>query len=128
MHAVVHAQVIAELDDKKREALHKTWIKVNEDFGSIFSTLLPGTSAKLEPPEGQTYLAGGCSLLRCLRLALLPCLRSHSCILGRRASVHGRTLLCCKWAVLIHSSCASSASGLVPSQAALPCLSTSGSA
>ena len=52
-------QVIAELDEKKREALHKTWLKVNQDFGSIFSTLLPGTSAKLEPPEGQDYLAGG---------------------------------------------------------------------
>lgn len=26
--------------------------QVNRDFGSIFSTLLPGTSAKLEPPEG----------------------------------------------------------------------------
>ena len=52
-------QVIAELDDKKREALHKTWLKVNQDFGSIFSTLLPETSAKLEPPEGQSYLAGG---------------------------------------------------------------------
>ena len=51
--------MIAELDDKKREALHKTWLKVNQDFGSIFSTLLPETSAKLEPPEGQSYLAGG---------------------------------------------------------------------
>ena len=28
-----------------------TWAKVNGDFGSIFTTLLPGTSAKLEPPE-----------------------------------------------------------------------------
>ena len=55
-------QVIAELDEKKREALHKTWLKVNQDFGSIFSTLLPGTSAKLEPPEGQDYLAGEAGL------------------------------------------------------------------
>jgi len=31
---------------------------VIRDFGSIFSTLLPGTSAKLEPPEGQTALEG----------------------------------------------------------------------
>ena len=28
-----------------------TWVKVNRDFGSIFSMLLPGTQAKLEPPE-----------------------------------------------------------------------------
>jgi len=33
------------------------YTKVNADFGSIFSTLLTGTSAKLEPPE-----VGGCSL------------------------------------------------------------------
>ena len=51
-------QVIAELDEKKREALGKTWEKVNKDFGSIFSMLLPGTSAKLEPPEGGTFLDG----------------------------------------------------------------------
>jgi hypothetical protein len=37
-----------------------TWIKVNRDFGSIFSTLLPGTHAKLEPPENGdgTVLSG----------------------------------------------------------------------
>lgn len=29
-----------------------------QDFGSIFSTLLPGTQAKLSPPEGQTVLDG----------------------------------------------------------------------
>lgn len=51
-------QVIAELDEKKREALEKTWQKVNQDFGSIFSTLLPGTSAKLDPQEGQSFLNG----------------------------------------------------------------------
>jgi structural maintenance of chromosome 2 len=28
------------------------------DFGSIFSTLLPGTMAKLEPPEGCDFLDG----------------------------------------------------------------------
>jgi len=50
--------VIRELDDKKNEALNSTWIKVNRDFGSIFSTLLPGTKAKLEPPEGKTVLDG----------------------------------------------------------------------
>ncbi|KAK9829006.1 hypothetical protein WJX72_003368 [[Myrmecia] bisecta] len=50
--------VIAELDEKKREALEKTWLKVNQDFGSIFSTLLPGTSAKLDPVEGHSFLDG----------------------------------------------------------------------
>ncbi|DBA81803.1 hypothetical protein WJX77_004664 [Trebouxia sp. C0004] len=51
-------KVIGELDEKKREALHASWVKVNQDFGSIFTSLLPGTMAKLEPPEGQTFLAG----------------------------------------------------------------------
>ncbi len=54
----VRVQVIAELDEKKREALEKTWVRVNQDFGSIFSTLLPGTTAKLEPQEGQSFLNG----------------------------------------------------------------------
>ena len=44
--------VIEELDIKKAQALQSTWIKVNRDFGSIFSMLLPGTHAKLEPQEG----------------------------------------------------------------------------
>ena len=50
--------VIEELDIKKLQALQTTWIKVNRDFGSIFSMLLPGTHAKLEPPEGQTVNEG----------------------------------------------------------------------
>jgi structural maintenance of chromosome 2 len=41
-------EVIVKLDDQKKEALQKTWAKVTVDFGSIFSTLLPGTNAKLE--------------------------------------------------------------------------------
>eukprot|EP01043_Picozoa_sp_COSAG02_P046520 COSAG02_NODE_4358_length_5457_cov_2.064390_8_plen_287_part_00 len=47
-------KVIGELDAKKNETLKKTWAKVNRDFGSIFSTLLPGANAKLEPEEGKT--------------------------------------------------------------------------
>ncbi|KAL6977613.1 Structural maintenance of chromosomes protein 2-2 [Sarracenia purpurea var. burkii] len=50
--------VIEELDEKKKETLKVTWVKVNSDFGSIFSTLLPGTMAKLEPPEGSSFLEG----------------------------------------------------------------------
>ncbi|KAF3433156.1 hypothetical protein FNV43_RR24258 [Rhamnella rubrinervis] len=51
-------KVIEELDEKKKETLKVTWVKVNNDFGSIFSTLLPGAMAKLEPPEGCSFLDG----------------------------------------------------------------------
>ncbi|EQC29079.1 hypothetical protein SDRG_13239 [Saprolegnia diclina VS20] len=50
--------VITELDTKKNEALEITWQKVNKDFGSIFATLLPGTSAKLDPPADGSILDG----------------------------------------------------------------------
>ena len=50
--------VIEELDRKKKEELRSAWDKVNKDFCSIFSTLLPGTSAKLQPPEGMDVLDG----------------------------------------------------------------------
>nr|XP_033782247.1 LOW QUALITY PROTEIN: structural maintenance of chromosomes protein 2 [Geotrypetes seraphini] len=49
---------IKELDEKKNEALNIAWQKVNTDFGSIFSTLLPGANAMLAPPEGKTVLDG----------------------------------------------------------------------
>lgn len=50
--------VIENLDVKKKVELERTWKKVNKDFGSIFSTLLPGSSAKLEPPEGMEAWEG----------------------------------------------------------------------
>lgn len=50
--------VIENLDVKKKVELERTWRKVNKDFGSIFSTLLPGTSAKLEPPDGMEVWEG----------------------------------------------------------------------
>jgi len=50
--------VIEELDIKKKSELQRTWRKVNKDFGSIFSTILPGASAKLEPPEGMEAWEG----------------------------------------------------------------------
>lgn len=50
--------VIQELDVKKKSELERTWVKVTRDFGSIFSTLLPGASAKLEPPEGMQAWEG----------------------------------------------------------------------
>lgn len=51
-------KVIEGLDVKKKTEIESTWVKVNTDFGSIFSTLLPGTSAKLEPPEGMAAWEG----------------------------------------------------------------------
>ncbi|XP_010081385.1 PREDICTED: structural maintenance of chromosomes protein 2, partial [Pterocles gutturalis] len=50
--------VIEELDQKKTEALHIAWKKVNEDFGSIFSTLLPGAKAMLAASKNQNILDG----------------------------------------------------------------------
>lgn len=50
--------VIKELDEQKNVALKAAWLKVNKDFGSIFSTLLPGANAKLTPPEGASILEG----------------------------------------------------------------------
>jgi structural maintenance of chromosome 2 len=49
---------IAQLDAKKKESLQETWEKVNRDFGSVFSTILPGTNAKLEAPEGMEVWEG----------------------------------------------------------------------
>mmetsp|Transcript_30011 Transcript_30011/g.72920 ORF Transcript_30011/g.72920 Transcript_30011/m.72920 type:complete len:226 (-) Transcript_30011:116-793(-) len=51
-------QTIAELDAMKQDAVRKTWVQVNKHFGSIFSTLLPGAMAKLEPPDGMSELDG----------------------------------------------------------------------
>ncbi|XP_072753642.1 structural maintenance of chromosomes protein 2 [Anoplolepis gracilipes] len=42
-------ETIKHLDEKKKETLIKAWEQINKDFGSIFSTLLPGAEAKLEP-------------------------------------------------------------------------------
>jgi len=50
--------VIENLDVKKKVELERTWVKVNRDFGNIFSTLLPGASSKLEPPEGMRAWEG----------------------------------------------------------------------
>mgnify|MGYP002042475913 FL=1 len=50
--------VIAECSEKKIQALDETWKKVNADFGSIFSTLLPGATARLDKLAGQPVAAG----------------------------------------------------------------------
>lgn len=51
-------ETIAKLDDYKKEALTKTWLTVNGDFGGIFGELLPGNFAKLQPPDGQDITQG----------------------------------------------------------------------
>jgi len=51
-------KVIKDLDLKKEETLRRTWVTVNKHLGSIFSTLLPGTFAKLEPPQGMSETEG----------------------------------------------------------------------
>ncbi|GLG93171.1 Structural maintenance of chromosomes protein [Gryllus bimaculatus] len=51
-------EVIKELDEKKNVALRKAWHQVNKDFGSIFSSLLPGARACLNPSEGKDVLDG----------------------------------------------------------------------
>ena len=51
-------ETISSLDEYKKEALRKTWEKVNGDFGQIFNDLLPGSFAKLDPPEGKQISDG----------------------------------------------------------------------
>jgi len=51
-------ETISSLDEYKKEALHKTWSKVNADFGGIFNLLLPGSFAKLDPLEGKEISDG----------------------------------------------------------------------
>jgi len=51
-------ETITELDRKKNEVLKSTFQKVTGDFGTIFTALLPGTMAKLQPPENGTILDG----------------------------------------------------------------------
>lgn len=45
-------QVIQKLDEKRDEQVEDTWHKVSTTFSKIFSILLPGTEARLVPPEG----------------------------------------------------------------------------
>lgn len=54
----VIAGIIADLNEKKNVAVEKAYKQVNKDFSSIFSTLLPGATAKLCPPDGATCLEG----------------------------------------------------------------------
>ncbi|KAI9892486.1 MAG: Structural maintenance of chromosomes protein 2 [Vezdaea aestivalis] len=58
-------ETIQSLDEYKKEALQKTWSKVNGDFGQIFADLLPGSFAKLDPPEGK-QISDGLEVKVCL--------------------------------------------------------------
>ncbi|KAL8626236.1 hypothetical protein Q9189_008081, partial [Teloschistes chrysophthalmus] len=51
-------ETVATLDEYKREALRRTWSKVNGDFGNIFADLLPGSFARLDPLEGKEISEG----------------------------------------------------------------------
>ncbi|KAH8863288.1 Structural maintenance of chromosomes protein 2 [Schistosoma japonicum] len=50
--------VIDDLDKRKEEVLLSAYNKVNEEFCNIFATLLPGSKARLSPPDGMTVLDG----------------------------------------------------------------------
>jgi len=49
---------IDELMERKNRAVRETYAKVNKDFGSMFSTFLPGTQAELRPVDGDDILKG----------------------------------------------------------------------
>ncbi|THK33140.1 structural maintenance of chromosomes protein 2 [Diachasma alloeum] len=51
-------ETVKHLEDKKKETLEKAWEQVNKDFGSIFSSLLPGAMAKLQKLESENVLDG----------------------------------------------------------------------
>ncbi|KAF2149959.1 SMC2-like protein [Myriangium duriaei CBS 260.36] len=51
-------ETIGSLDEYKKAALQRTWEKVNKDFGNIFDELLPGNTARLDPPEGGSISDG----------------------------------------------------------------------
>ncbi|KAL0210400.1 hypothetical protein RCL1_004836 [Eukaryota sp. TZLM3-RCL] len=43
------SDVITQLDEKKTSLVNKSWRQVNTDLGVLFSTLLPGATARLVP-------------------------------------------------------------------------------
>ncbi|CAG8514249.1 5838_t:CDS:10 [Acaulospora colombiana] len=49
---------IVSLDNYKKDALNKTWKKVDADFGAIFGDLLPSSFATLRIPEGKELTEG----------------------------------------------------------------------
>lgn len=61
-------ETISTLDEYKKEALLKTWRKVTEEFGNIFSDLLPGNNtAKLVPlDDNVSRIQDGLEIKVCL--------------------------------------------------------------
>ena len=51
-------KAIFELDDKRKEALNDIYSHVNKNLDSIYSTLLPGTKAKLDTIPGKNLMDG----------------------------------------------------------------------
>lgn len=51
-------QTLEELDVQKERQVRTAWERIDEAFGNIFAMLLPGTTAKLQPPEGAELAAG----------------------------------------------------------------------
>ncbi|XP_005176883.1 structural maintenance of chromosomes protein 2 [Musca domestica] len=50
--------IICKMDEKKREKVEKAWKVVDENFSSIFSTLLQGAQARLNPVKQNGHLSG----------------------------------------------------------------------
>jgi len=51
-------KAIKELDEKRKEALEDIYSNVNKNLDSIYSTLLPGTKAKLDTLQGKSLMDG----------------------------------------------------------------------
>lgn len=50
--------ILKDLDAEKMELLRKAWQQVTENFGNIFSVLLPGAQATLVPSPGMEFYQG----------------------------------------------------------------------
>lgn len=50
--------IICKMDEKKREKVEKAWEVVNDNFSGIFSTLLQGAQARLNPVKQNNQLFG----------------------------------------------------------------------
>lgn len=51
-------EYMEEVEMKKRDEMEKAYVVINQHFGNIFRTLLPGTDAQLRPPAGSTIHDG----------------------------------------------------------------------
>lgn len=61
-------QAIVTMDERKRDTIVKAHQQVTRDFGSIFSTLLPGSNAELRAPHGKTVWDGLEVEISCLEI------------------------------------------------------------